>query len=198
MLAEAGLQPLTDAQLDRFVAYLDLLQKWNARLNLTAIRDTDGILSRHFVECIACAQALPSGLSTLLDLGSGAGFPGIPIAVCRPEIAVTLAESQSKKAAFLQEVIRSLQVPARVLAGRAETLTALFDCVALRAVDRMESAIAVGARLIRPGGLLAPMTTYAELPVLQLAAGPHFQWQHPISLPFSEERILALAIRVEC
>ena len=84
-------------------------------MNSTAIRDEEGILSRHFVESIACACALPAGIFTLLDFGSGAGFPGIPIALCRPEIAVILAESQGKKAAFLQEAVRVLGISAKVL-----------------------------------------------------------------------------------
>ncbi len=108
LLAEAGLERLELATADRFAVYLDLLLRWNRRINLTAIRDEEGILSRHFVECIAAAYALPEGVRTLLDFGSGAGFPGIPIALCRPEIEVTLAESQGKKAAFLREVVREL------------------------------------------------------------------------------------------
>ena len=92
----------------RFEEYLALILRWNSRMNLTAIRDEEEILARHFVESIACAQHFPEGIGTLLDFGSGAGFPGIPIALCRPEIAVTLAESQSKKAAFLQETVRIL------------------------------------------------------------------------------------------
>ena len=95
---------------DRFDAYLSLIVRWNARTSLTAIRDEEGIVSRHFVESIACAVAVPAGVRTLLDFGSGAGFPGIPIALCRPEISVTLAESQNKKAAFLREAIRTLEL----------------------------------------------------------------------------------------
>ena len=90
LLAEAGLAPLDAVLAGRFEDYLSLLLRWNARVNLTAIRDEEGILRRHFVESIACARALPAGIATLLDFGSGAGFPGIPIALCRPEIAVTL------------------------------------------------------------------------------------------------------------
>jgi 16S rRNA (guanine527-N7)-methyltransferase len=100
LLTEAGLEAVDSVLAGGFEAYLSLLLRWNARVNLTAVRDEGGILSRHFVESIACARALPAGIATLLDFGSGAGFPGIPIALCRPEIAVTLAESQGKKAAF--------------------------------------------------------------------------------------------------
>ena len=102
LLAAAGLAELDAGLSHQFETYLSLLLRWNARMNLTAIRDEEGILARHFVESIACARALPAGIGTLLDFGSGAGFPGIPIALCRPEIAVTLAESQGKKAAFLR------------------------------------------------------------------------------------------------
>ncbi len=196
-LADANLKPLTESQLSQFETYLDLLLKWNARLNLTAIRDTEGILSRHFVECIACAQALPAELSTLLDFGSGAGFPGVPIAICRPEIAVTLAESQNKKAAFLQEAVRSLNIAAKVHAGRAEALSSVFDCVTLRAVDRMESAIPTAAGLVRHGGWLVPMTTRAELASIQTSVGARFQWLNPIQLPCSEERILGFGRKTE-
>ena len=96
------------------------------------MRDEQGILSRHFVESIVVARELPQGIRTLLDFGSGAGLPGIPIALCRPEIAVTLAESQGKKAAFLQEAVRVLAISAMVHAGRAETLrpfSIVWSCV---------------------------------------------------------------------
>jgi 16S rRNA (guanine527-N7)-methyltransferase len=108
LLVEAELAPLGVAQTSQFEVYLSLFVRWNSRTNLSSVREPEAILSRHFVESIACARALPSGLSTLLDFGSGGGLPGVPIALCRPEIAVTLAESQGKKAAFLQEAVRSL------------------------------------------------------------------------------------------
>ena len=90
LLAGAGLDELDHVTAFRFADYCELLQRWNVRTNLTAIRDEEGILSRHFVECIACARALPAEIATLLDFGSGAGFPGIPIALCRPKIAKPL------------------------------------------------------------------------------------------------------------
>ena len=159
LVADAGLKALSQEQRNRFNDYLELILKWNARINLTSIRDRDGILNRHFIECIASAQLLPAGLESLLDLGSGAGFPGIPISIWRPEIPVTLAESQNKKAAFLNEVVRSLSLNARVFAGRAETIRDCFDCVTLRAVDRMEKALATGISLLHPGGVLMVLTT---------------------------------------
>ncbi len=144
LLAAAGLEPLTPEVRSKFDHYLALILRWNARMNLTAVRDPQEILSRHFLESIACARKLPEGIGSLLDFGSGAGFPGIPIALCRPEILVTLAESQSKKAAFLREAVRTLGLNSEVFGGRAEELTAQFDCATLRAVDRMELAYIFG------------------------------------------------------
>jgi 16S rRNA (guanine527-N7)-methyltransferase len=194
LLIEARLDPLDAALSQRFETYLSLITRWNARINLTAIRDEQGILSRHFVESIACARALPAGIATLLDFGSGAGFPGIPIALCRPEIAVTLAESQGKKAAFLQEAIRTLGIPANVHSGRAEALRTVYDCVTLRAVDKMQQAVQSAAQLVRPSGWLALMTTAKDWEGLKFAAGAGFDWRSPASLSGSEERVLALGL----
>ena len=195
LLTEAGMTPLEADSANRFAEYLALLLRWNGRVNLTAIRDEEGILSRHFVESIACARALPAGIGTLLDFGSGGGFPGIPIALSRPEIAVTLAESQGKKAAFLQEAVRVLGLSAKVHAQRAELLGMQFDCVTLRAVDRMGEAVSAASLLVTPGGWLAPMTTAADLERLQAAAGTEFTWHEPLGLPGGESRILVLGQR---
>lgn len=195
LLESVGLAAVNARQAAQFEAYLALIQRWNARMNLTAVREEEGILSRHFVECIACAQALPAGIGSLLDLGSGAGLPGIPIAICRPEIPVTLAESQGKKAAFLHEAVRELRLSARVHAGRAEDLDGSFDCVVLRAVDKMAEAVREAARLVNPGGRLALMTTTADLPALMAEVGECSTWNIPIPLPGSESRILALGTK---
>jgi 16S rRNA (guanine527-N7)-methyltransferase len=195
LLAEAGLAPLDGVLARRFEEYLSLLLRWNARVNLTAIRDEEGILRRHFVESIACARLLPAGIATLLDFGSGAGFPGIPIALCRPEIAVTLAESQGKKAAFLSEAVRVLGLDAKVHSGRAEALSNVFDCITLRAVDKMERAVQAAGQMVRPGGWLALMTTGKELEALKAAAGVEFVWTPQVLLPGGEERLLALGER---
>jgi 16S rRNA (guanine527-N7)-methyltransferase len=195
LLAEAGQEPLDTILAGRFEKQLSLILRWNGRINLTAIRDEEGILKRHFVESIACARALPAGIATLLDVGSGAGFPGIPIALCRPEIAVTLAESQGKKAAFLQEAVRVLRIAAKIHSGRAEALATHFDCVTLRAVDKMPQAVEAAGKLVAPGGWLALMTTSKELETLKAAAGAEFAWAESLPLPGSEERLLALGER---
>jgi len=193
LLAEAGLKPRLADIAGRFGEYCSLLVRWNARTNLTAVRDAEGILSRHFVESIACAQALPHGIGSLLDFGSGAGFPGIPIALCRPEIAVTLAESQGKKAAFLREAVRTLGLSAVVHSGRAETLATRFDCVALRAVDRMELAVQAALKLVRPGGLLVVMTSLTEFEALKAAQRAGLSWSESRLLPGSRAGLVAMA-----
>jgi len=193
LLATAGLHPLDATIAAKFDEYLALILRWNSRMNLTAIRAPEEIQSRHFVESIACARLLPQDIGSLLDFGSGAGFPGVPVALCRPEIEVTLAESQSKKAAFLQEAVRVLALNSSVFAKRAEQLDRQFDCVILRAVDRMEDAVAVAASLVGPGGTLAVLTTLEQFSLVQASAGPAFRWMEPKPLPMSEQRILILA-----
>jgi 16S rRNA (guanine527-N7)-methyltransferase len=196
LLVRAGLDPLGPSQVGRFEEYLSLLLHWNSQVNLTAIRNEEGILSRHFVESIGCARALPAGIATLLDFGSGAGFPGIPIALCRPEIAVTLAESQGKKSAFLREAVRILGLSSPVHSARAETLKSGFNCVTLRAVDRMPQAVQSAAKLVAPGGLLALMTSANELASLRAAAGEDWAWLEPVLLPGSDVRLIALGTRL--
>ncbi len=196
LLSHAGLPELSPAVGSAFETYLSLLQRWNTRMNLTAVRDEDGILQRHFVESIACACAIPPDTTTLLDFGSGAGFPGIPIALCRPEIRVTLAESQAKKAAFLQEAVRSLALSASVYGHRAEELETHFDCVTLRAVDHMDKAVAAASQLVSPGGQLVILTTGSELSGLQELTKGGFQWKSTISLPPSADRVIAIGSRI--
>lgn len=196
LVTAAGLTPLDDKTAALFEEYCSLFIRWNERLNLSAIRDEEGILSRHIVESIVVSSVLPQGIRTLLDFGSGAGLPGIPIALCRPEIAVTLAESQGKKAAFLQEAVRVLGILATVHADRAEALQSVFDCVILRAVDKMPKAVAAAAQLVAPAGWLALMTTGAEVARLRKAAGKQISWSEPVKLAFGDDRILALGRRV--
>jgi len=184
LLASACLDPLDPALGERFEDYLGLLMRWNARINLTAIRDEEGILTRHFVESIACARALPA-----------AGFPGVPIALCRPEIAVTLAESQGKKAAFLQEAVRVLGLATKVYAGRAELLKARFDCVVLRAVDRMPQAVRAASKLASPEGRVLVMATKGELEQFDGLCGQEFSRFEAYPLAGSATGVLAIAHR---
>jgi len=169
--------------------YLDLLLKWNARTNLTAIRDPEEIVRRHFGESLFAAQHLGTP-DTLLDLGSGAGFPGLPIAMLHPEIHVTLAESQNKKATFLREAVRTLSLQnVEVWAARAETLPPLrqFHTVTLRAVDNMAAAIAAAAPRAAHQLLLLAGTP----PLLP----PDFTPEPPITIPNTQHSILLRATR---
>ncbi|SPE17697.1 Ribosomal RNA small subunit methyltransferase G [Candidatus Sulfotelmatomonas gaucii] len=195
LLVEAGVEPL-GGETASFEAYLSLFIRWNERVNLSSFRSEEELVPRHFIESIAVARMLPEGIASLLDFGSGGGLPGIPIALCRPEIAVTLAESRIKKAAFLEEAVRILEIQAQVWAKRAETLREVFDCVTLRAVDKMPKAIAAALRLVVPNGWLALMTTDADAARLQAAAGAAFRWAEPMRLPGSESRLLALGRKV--
>ena len=155
----------SDALLRQLSTYLDLLVKWNTRMNLTAIRSPEEMVTRHFGESLFVASHLPSGGRTLLDLGSGAGFPGLPIQRARPELVVTLAESQRKKSSFLREAVRVLGVGCEVWSGRVEQMPVewVFDVVTLRGVDRPEEAFMLGRSRVAAGGLLALLTT-TEVP----------------------------------
>jgi 16S rRNA (guanine527-N7)-methyltransferase len=146
--------------IEKLLVFLELLLKWNARTNLTAIRSPAEIVRRHFGESLFVAAHLPSA-ATALDLGSGAGFPGIPVQLARPELQVTLAESQHKKSAFLREAVRALELPSEVWPRRVEemALSRTFDLVMLRAVDRPELALLVARKRVANGGLIAHLTT---------------------------------------
>jgi 16S rRNA (guanine527-N7)-methyltransferase len=193
-MSHSALPPhLTPAAVARFEAYLSLLVKWNARINLTATRDPEQIVRRHFAEGIFAAEHLPAGVHTLLDYGSGAGLPGIPIAICRPQFAVTLAESQSKKASFLREAVRTLELSVEVWDRRVEDLPAqrVFDCVTLRAVDRMPEACTAAVARLAPQGHLLVFTTHKAESALE--AIPGLQWETDLPIPGSEQEVLRLA-----
>jgi 16S rRNA (guanine527-N7)-methyltransferase len=175
--------------LPQLSTYLDLLLKWNARTNLTAIRDPEEIVRRHFGEGLFAATHLDPDTTTLLDFGSGAGFPGLPIALLRPDIHVTLAESQNKKATFLREVVRSLNLPTEVWSNRVEAMpvTRQFHTVTLRAVDNMTAALAAAA----PRAAHQLILLASSVPTLP----PDFSPKPLIPMPNSAAAILLRAIR---
>ena len=146
--ARWGLSTIATPVADRLAGYGNLLLHWNTRLSLTAICDETDLIERHLMEGVFAAAHHPEA-STSLDFGSGTGVPGIPIALCRPEMHVTLAESQRKKAAFLQECLRTLQLKASVHPSRAELLPlSSFDAVWMRAVDKSASMLPIAAALV--------------------------------------------------
>jgi 16S rRNA (guanine527-N7)-methyltransferase len=195
VFAEAGISGLPTEAYDQFLTYLGLLLRWNTRLSLTAIRKPEQIVQRHFVECAFVAQNLPGDIETLMDYGTGAGLPGIAIAICRPEIRVTLAESQGKKASFLREATRSIGISGEVFEGRVETLSEerLFHAVTMRAVEKMDLAIPVAVR--HADRYLALLTTESSAPAYKQLAS-ELQWLEPFPLPNTEQMILVLGQRV--
>lgn len=187
LLAPYLIAPLSQQDYERLCTYLELLLKWNARTNLTAIREPEEIVRRHFGESLFTAQHLPR-FNTLLDFGSGAGFPGIPIQLLHPEANITLAESQGKKASFLREAVRTLGLRTGVWAKRVEDLPASqrFDIVTMRAVDNMESALTASIpRLTSTSSLAVLSGTGTPIETLE-----QIHWDGPISIPESNLRLL--------
>ncbi len=220
--ANAGEEPgLSHSQLLSISTYIDLLLRWNARVNLTAVRDPEEIVTRHFGESLFAARhLLPGenreghdfsraatrakeygalapegpGANRMADLGSGAGFPGIPIKLWAPQISLTLIESSHKKATFLREVTRALSLEdVNIVAARGESLTeAKFSVVTLRAVERFAATLPVAARLVAPGGRLALLIGSAQLDQARSCL-PSLSWSSPEPVPLSKARILVVA-----
>ena len=150
---------LTDEQIDCFGLYLRELQEWNEHINLTAIKSLKDIIVKHFLDSLTVLEYLPCA-GRLADLGSGGGFPGIPIKVVRPSFEVTLVESVRKKVSFLRHVIRVLNLQGiEVYHGRAEALpsTGGFDCIVSRAFADLGKFFTIGAPLVKNGGTLVAM-----------------------------------------
>ena len=150
---------VTEELLSAVQAYVDLLLKWNARTSLTAVRDPEELVQRQVGESLFAAQLVPDA-GSLLDFGSGAGFPGVPIQLVRPQVHVTLAESQGKKAGFLREAVRTLSLPSAVWAQRVENLPPgiTFDVVTMRAVDASTSMLPIAGARVAAGGSLIRFT----------------------------------------
>lgn len=175
-------QGATNEQCQKFEQYLSLLLKWNNIHNLTAIRDADDVVKRHFLESVALIPHLGS-LKTVLDLGTGAGFPGLPIAIMRPDWQVTVVDSAHKKIAFCQEVIRAcgLNNARAVLARADDPLTVqqlgTFDVVISRATWSMAEYIPIALPYVQsPNGAIFAMKGPRYLEELgQMSALPtHF------------------------
>ena len=156
-LAELSLTLSSEAE-PKLLEYLLLLEKWNHVYNLTAIRDVEKMVSGHLLDCLAVVPYV-SGVR-VLDAGSGAGFPGIPIAVARPDTWVTLLDSNHKKAAFLKQAVAELQLKnAGVVCERVESwrTTEKFDCIISRALSEIAEFVGQVTHLLAPGGVLAAM-----------------------------------------
>jgi 16S rRNA (guanine527-N7)-methyltransferase len=158
---------LEAAQREQFARYLALLTRWNQRIQLTTVTEPMEVVRRHFLDSLAVAPVL-AGVASLVDVGSGAGFPGLALAVARPELRVTVVESIQKKAAFLEAVRRELGLAnTEVEAVRMEQLVAhgrTFDAAVSRATFAPREWIERGTALVATGGTLAAMVVPGPSP----------------------------------
>jgi 16S rRNA (guanine527-N7)-methyltransferase len=185
--------------------YLDLLLRWNTRMSLTAVRDPEQIVIRHFGESLFAARVLhesgaiashPDRPTTLTDIGSGSGFPGIPIKLYAPAIHLTLLESQNKKATFLREVVRVLGLEdVQVAWVRAERWERPADVVTLRAVEKFGEVLPIAKGLVAKAGRLCLLIGCGQSLQLQATAETGWRFSEEIPIPFSDQRVLVVGKR---
>ena len=176
----AGICDLPEPQIERLKLHYDLLTRWNRVLSLTSVRTLEEAVERHYCESVFAALHLPEGPVSVADVGSGAGFPGVPIAIMRPDCEIVLIESHQRKAAFLKEATRELP-NVRILAKRAEEVPERFDWVVSRAVRYSDIAAAL-KKLGRNAELLTGEVRTEDL--------SGFEWQEPMRLPWGDRRYL--------
>ncbi|MFA5072819.1 MAG: 16S rRNA (guanine(527)-N(7))-methyltransferase RsmG [Nitrospirota bacterium] len=149
---------LAPAQAKAFITYSLELRKWNKKINLTSIDDEKEIIIRHFLDSLTYLKGFaPEKNHRLLDMGSGAGFPALPIKIVHPEISITLVESVKKKASFLRHVTRQLHLDSVLIIEQrldeiANSLSQSFDIVTARAFADMKTALITGSAFLKPGG----------------------------------------------
>ena len=188
--------PLSERQIEQLATHFALLVHWNRKINLTSIRRPEDIAVRHFEESLFLVKLLRPEAGLLVDIGSGAGFPGLPIKIACPAVTAVLLEPTIKKIAFLREVIRQcglegiearaerLEQAARGdLAGRASLVT-------LRAVALTPELLADLKKLLAPDGRLALFLGAKD--ALALTASPEMQWDSPAPIPHSERRVILI------
>ena len=168
---------LSPEQVGQLLGHYELLLRWNKRLNLTSVRSEEEVVERHYCESLFLGVHLPPGPLSLVDLGSGAGFPGVPVAVLRPDCTVTLVESHQRKAVFLKEASRELR-NVRVISRRAEDIGERFDWAMSRAV-RFEE---IGAVLGKLASNVAILTSESGLKKFET-----------LKLPWGDSRLLAIS-----
>ena len=176
---------LSAEQVAQLTRHYELLIQWNAGMNLTSVCSHEDIAIKHFGESLFLARMLNLKAGNLVDVGSGAGFPGYPLAVAFPNVDVTLAESVAKKAAFLKELTRGA-ANVQVFHGRFEDVDHCFDWAVARAV-RLEGIL---SPLRRKGRKLALLI--GEDLAIELSKQAEFQWRDPIRLPWGRKRVLLM------
>jgi 16S rRNA (guanine527-N7)-methyltransferase len=189
---------LDEAQLAKLVAHLDLLDDWNTRMNLTAIRDRPSQLTKHLLDSLTVQPFLQG--ERIADVGSGAGFPGIPLAIVEPHRHFTLIESTGKKCRFLEHVRDTLELKnVEVVQSRAESYKpeVRFDTVIARAVGPVADLVKVAGALVVGGGrLLAMKGRYPEAELAAKLNGWKVAAVHPLTVPgLAEERHLVELVR---
>lgn len=184
---------LDDTLLASVLVHLNLLTRWNQHMNLTALRTPEEMVLRHFGESLFAARTLfpRASQQDVFDLGSGAGFPGLPMKYWAPGLQLTLIEGQGKKATFLREVGRALHLTAfSVLNVRAEAVSQRATLVTMRAVEKFDHALLAASELLSPGGRLAILIGDAQREHALSLLPPGESTSHP--LPSSEQRILLI------
>jgi 16S rRNA (guanine527-N7)-methyltransferase len=176
----AGIVDLSESQIGALEAHYSLMLRWNAKVNLTTITGVEEAVERHYCESLFLGAHLPAGALRIVDVGSGPGFPGFPVAILRPDCDVTLVESHRRKAVFLSESARG-HSNIEVVAERAEEVQVRFDHAISRAVS-YDDLLAVLKDLAPNADLL----TGVEVPPADLG----FQWRDPIPLPWGKQRFL--------
>lgn len=178
------------------LGYLELLAKWNRTYNLTAVRDPADMVSRHLLDSLAVLPFVRG--KSVADLGSGAGLPGIPLAIARPGLTVTLVESNGKKTRFLREAARSLPLPnVRVFDARVEIVGGLFDTVTSRAFASLRDTLLWGGHLLAPGGHLLALKGRSDANELAaVPAGFRVEAVHALMVPgVTGERCVIVLVR---
>lgn len=185
---ESGAPSLSPDTIGRLSRYLSELDHWRRRINLTG-QLTPGDLVDHTLEALIAADLLPSS-GSLIDIGSGAGFPGVPLSLGRPDIQVTLLEPRARRAAFLRHVVRGVPLlNASVSEARIEDVgVQTFGAAATRAVGRLDRLVG-DARFLAPGGLFLLWTTEPEARAQEL---PAFELQRVQAIPGTRRRVVAV------
>jgi len=181
-LVELGLA-VAPAAHETLLDYVELLARWNATYNLTAVRDPDEMVTRHLLDSLA-VEPLVEG-ETLADLGTGAGLPGIPLAILAPQRRHVLIDSNGKKIRFLREAVRVLRLDnVEVQQTRVETARGSYDCVTARAFTTLREMLELGGHLLAPDGIwLALKGLVEKADVTDLPPGFAVAAVRPLAVP---------------
>ena len=187
---------LREEQLSAIQEYLFVLLKWNQSINLTAIEDPMEVLARHFGESLFGASVLKIGKSRLADVGTGAGFPGLPMKIASPEMELVLFEPSLKKCAFLTEISQRLKLSGvtirreRYEEFRPQTRSDSFDFVCARALGNYPMFLPWARRVLNPSGRVVLWLGTDES--IRLGRRREFLWDAPIAIPESRRRVILI------